>query len=93
MHALVFIDIKIFVIYISNNIEENIFNNPKFSIMRLIQNMTDREIQESLLHNSRAQISNLKSIKNILVFFLVITIIGIVFALFGTMGALSTLGG
>ena len=55
--------------------------------------MTDREIRESLLHNSRAQISNLKSIKNILIFFLVLTIIGLVFAFIGTMGALSTLGG
>ena len=57
------------------------------------QAMTDREIRESLLHNSRAQISNLKSIKNILIFFLVLTIIGLVFAFIGTMGALSTLGG
>ena len=55
--------------------------------MRLVQNMTDREIQEAILENSRRQIGHLKSIRNTLTFFLVITIIGMVLMFFGALGA------
>lgn len=51
--------------------------------MKKTNEMTDREIQESLLNNSRMIIKQMKSIKGILTFFLIIVIIGIIVSLLG----------
>jgi hypothetical protein len=59
--------------------------------MKKIEEMTDLELQQAQLENSRVQIRQLKSINSKLTFFVILTVISLILGLIIAMAGLGSL--